>query len=127
MGLPKEQVSVVVSETTPLLVAPSGTNATGDEAERGVSSTQSNTDSGVPNPDEHVSAVVIWLIFPILLAGVFLSNVASSVVIATNQQIASDFEALSSAAWLLTIYTLSQSTAQPLVRILDVTLAQMMC
>lgn len=47
--------------------------------------------------------------------GVFMSNVISSVVIATNQRIASEFDALSSAAWLLTTYTLAQSASQPLV------------
>lgn len=74
------------------------------------------------------------MVFPILLAGIahfsimngesslispttgiFLSNVVSSVVIATNQHIASEFDALSSAAWLLTAYTLAQSASQPLV------------
>ncbi|KAJ4245523.1 hypothetical protein NW762_014032 [Fusarium torreyae] len=57
---------------------------------------------------------VVWLIFPILLAGIFLSNVVSSIVIATGQRIASEFNALSSAAWLLTVYTLAQASTQPL-------------
>ncbi|KAF4961861.1 hypothetical protein FSARC_10019 [Fusarium sarcochroum] len=57
---------------------------------------------------------VVWLIFPILLAGIFLSNVVSSIVIATGQRIASEFNALSSAAWLLTAYTLAQASTQPL-------------
>ncbi|KAH8660573.1 major facilitator superfamily domain-containing protein [Xylariales sp. PMI_506] len=35
-------------------------------------------------------------------------------MIATNQQIASEFNALSASAWLLTIYTLAQSASQPL-------------
>ncbi|KAH6986479.1 major facilitator superfamily domain-containing protein [Ilyonectria sp. MPI-CAGE-AT-0026] len=71
--------------------------------------------AGVPGKDdEDVSAIVIWMVFPILLAGIFLSNVVSSVVIATNQHIASEFDALSSAAWLLTAYTLAQSASQPL-------------
>lgn len=36
-------------------------------------------------------------------------------VLATNQHIASEFDALSSAVWLLTTYTLAQCSSQPLV------------
>ncbi|CAH0042854.1 unnamed protein product [Clonostachys rhizophaga] len=61
-----------------------------------------------------VSNGAFWLVLSILLAGIFLSNVVSSVVIATTQNIASEFDALSSAAWLLTTYTLAQSASQPL-------------
>ncbi|KAJ3460620.1 hypothetical protein MRS44_011487 [Fusarium solani] len=64
--------------------------------------------------DETPASNITLVVFPILLAGIFLSNVVSSVVIATNQRIASEFNALSSAAWLLTIYTLAQSASQPL-------------
>ncbi|KAI8663416.1 MFS domain-containing protein [Fusarium keratoplasticum] len=64
--------------------------------------------------DETLASSITLVVFPILLAGIFLSNVVSSVVIATNQRIASEFNALSSAAWLLTIYTLAQSASQPL-------------
>ncbi|KAK7211954.1 hypothetical protein V2G26_019132 [Clonostachys chloroleuca] len=72
-------------------------------------------ESGVDTPDENeVSHVAFWLVLSILLAGIFLSNVVSSVVIATTQNIASEFDALSSAAWLLTTYTLAQSASQPL-------------
>jgi MFS family permease len=60
------------------------------------------------------ASAVIWTVFPVLLAGVSLSNIVSSVVLATNQHIASEFNALSSAAWLLTTYTLAQSASQPL-------------
>ncbi|RMJ17737.1 hypothetical protein CDV36_002563 [Fusarium kuroshium] len=64
--------------------------------------------------DQAPASSITLVVFPILLAGIFLSNVVSSVVIATNQRIASEFGALSSAAWLLTIYTLAQSASQPL-------------
>ncbi|RSL94893.1 hypothetical protein CEP52_012364 [Fusarium oligoseptatum] len=64
--------------------------------------------------DQTPASSITLVVFPILLAGIFLSNVVSSVVIATNQRIASEFGALSSAAWLLTIYTLAQSASQPL-------------
>ncbi|WAO91780.1 MFS domain-containing protein [Fusarium falciforme] len=64
--------------------------------------------------DQTPASSITLVVFPILLAGIFLSNVVSSVVIATNQRIASEFNALSSAAWLLTIYTLAQSASQPL-------------
>ncbi|OQV04216.1 hypothetical protein CLAIMM_09132 [Cladophialophora immunda] len=57
---------------------------------------------------------IIRTVFPILLMGVFLANGDSSVVLATNQHIASEFDALSSAAWLLTTYTLAQCSSQPL-------------
>ncbi|ETS86976.1 hypothetical protein PFICI_00804 [Pestalotiopsis fici W106-1] len=63
---------------------------------------------------DYIQPVVLWMVLPILLMGIFLSNAVSSVVIATNQHIASEFNALSSAAWLLTTYTLSQSASQPL-------------
>uniref|UniRef100_A0A8H7NPR9 Major facilitator superfamily (MFS) profile domain-containing protein n=1 Tax=Bionectria ochroleuca TaxID=29856 RepID=A0A8H7NPR9_BIOOC len=72
-------------------------------------------ESGADKLDENeVSHVAFWLVLSILLAGIFLSNVVSSVVIATTQNIASEFDALSSAAWLLTTYTLAQSASQPL-------------
>ncbi|KIW98607.1 uncharacterized protein Z519_00268 [Cladophialophora bantiana CBS 173.52] len=57
---------------------------------------------------------IIRTLFPILLMGVFLVNGDSSVVLATNQHIASEFDALPSAAWLLTAYTLAQCSSQPL-------------
>jgi hypothetical protein len=49
--------------------------------------------------------------------GVFLANGDSSIVLATNQQIASEFNSLSFAVWLLTTYTLAQCSSQPLVRL----------
>ncbi|CAH0045987.1 unnamed protein product [Clonostachys solani] len=74
-----------------------------------------SSQSGADTLDEdEVSHVAFWLVLSILLAGIFLSNVVSSVVIATTQNIASEFDALSSAAWLLTTYTLAQSASQPL-------------
>lgn len=48
----------------------------------------------------------------------FLANGDSSAVLATNQHIASEFNALSSAAWLLTTYTLANCSCQPLVRLI---------
>ncbi|KAI0177071.1 major facilitator superfamily domain-containing protein [Pestalotiopsis sp. NC0098] len=73
-----------------------------------------SSDGGSENDEENLKPVVLWMVLPILLLGIFLSESISSVVIATNQHIASEFDALSSAAWIMNAYTLSQSASQPL-------------
>lgn len=47
--------------------------------------------------------------------GVFVANADGSLVIASSQKIASDFNALNSASWLVTSYVLAQCASQPLV------------
>lgn len=90
----------------------------------------------VPNKDSkddrEFPIAIIRAVFPVLLLGiipirccrgigtdlflgVFLANGDGSIVLATNQHIASEFNALSSAAWLLTTYTLASCSSQPLV------------
>ncbi|KAH6684913.1 major facilitator superfamily domain-containing protein [Plectosphaerella plurivora] len=71
-------------------------------------------DAELLSNEEGLSSSITMIVFPILLSGVFLSNVVSSIVLATNQHIASEFDALASSAWLLTIYMLAQSASQPL-------------
>lgn len=58
-------------------------------------------------------ASAAWTTIPILLIGVFVSNADGSLVIASSQSIASEFDALSDASWLVTSYVLSQSAIQP--------------
>ena len=48
--------------------------------------------------------------------GVFLANADSSLLIATSATIASEFQELTRASWLLTSYALATCAAQPLVR-----------
>lgn len=63
---------------------------------------------------EQPSTLSIWTIVPILLLGVFVANADGSLVIASSQHIASEFEKLSQASWLVTSYVLAQSASQPL-------------
>lgn len=50
--------------------------------------------------------------------GVLIANADGSLVIASSQYIASEFNALSDASWLVTSYVLAQCASQPLVRLL---------
>lgn len=59
---------------------------------------------------------LVYAVLPTLLFGVFIAQADSSVVLATSQDIASEFSALSGASWLITTYTLAQCACQPLVR-----------
>jgi len=56
----------------------------------------------------------IWTTVPVLLIGVFVANADGSLVIASSQSIASEFNALSGASWLVTTYVLAQCATQPL-------------
>ncbi|KAK8212925.1 hypothetical protein M8818_003090 [Zalaria obscura] len=67
-----------------------------------------------PSSEEPSSALAIWTVVPILLLGVFVANADGSLVIASSQKIASDFNALNSASWLVTSYVLAQCASQPL-------------
>lgn len=55
--------------------------------------------------------------------GVFIANGDGSLVLASYGKIASEFEDLENASWLVTSYVLAMSAAQPLVMLL--TVAQM--
>ena len=49
-------------------------------------------------------------------AGVFVANLDGTLIIASSQQIASEFNVLSNASWLITSFVLALCASQPLVR-----------
>ena len=51
-----------------------------------------------------------------MVKGVLVANLDGSLIIASSQQIASEFDALSSASWLVTSFTLALCATQGLVR-----------
>ncbi|EXJ70854.1 uncharacterized protein A1O5_05845 [Cladophialophora psammophila CBS 110553] len=63
---------------------------------------------------EPSSTLTIWTIVPVSLLGVFVANLDGSLIIASSQQIASEFNALSSASWLVTSFVLALCASQPL-------------
>jgi MFS family permease len=67
-----------------------------------------------PPTDEPSSTLAIWTVVPVSLLGVFIANFDGSLVVASSQQIASEFNALSSAPWLVTTFILAQCASQPL-------------
>jgi MFS family permease len=64
-----------------------------------------------PGPPKANAAATISL----LLIGVFVANVDSSLVLATNSAISSSFSQLRSASWLTTSYVMATCAAQPIV------------
>jgi hypothetical protein len=52
----------------------------------------------------------------LLLLGVFIANAEGSIVLAAYGRIASDFNDLADASWLVTSYVLAMSVSQPMVR-----------
>jgi predicted MFS family arabinose efflux permease len=100
---------------TMLATPPTTSDATTSDVPRPLRDDESESDGALPHTDAHPApATAIWTIFPVLLLGILLSNIISSIVLATATYIASSFDALASASWLLTTYTLSQSASQPL-------------
>jgi len=82
-------------------------------------------ESGFPNRDRDVSPTSTidsrhdwdrgqWKKNVVLLLGVFLVNSDSAILLALFRQIASDFNSLSSASWIITAYLLGLISAQPL-------------
>ena len=63
---------------------------------------------------DDVDTSAIWTTVPVLLIGVFVANADGSLVIASSQSIASEFNALTDASWLVTSYVLAQCAIQPL-------------
>lgn len=55
-----------------------------------------------------------WSTLSLLLLGVFVSQLDQSLVLATYGQVASEFEELDSASWLMSSYILAQCAIQPL-------------
>lgn len=68
----------------------------------------------VPGNSEPSSSLAIWVVVPISLIGVFIANADGSLVVASSQSIASEFNALINAQWLVTSYLLAQCASQPL-------------
>ncbi|EXJ54204.1 hypothetical protein A1O7_09541 [Cladophialophora yegresii CBS 114405] len=112
-----------VDETTALLPADHG--ALSDDLERRQSYTTSLRrissanlppyhEACTPSGDEPSSALTIWTVVPVSLLGVFVANLDGSLIIASSQQIASEFDALSSASWLVTSFVLALCASQPL-------------
>lgn len=60
------------------------------------------------------SSSAIWIVVPISLLGVFVANADGSLVVASSQYIASEFDALSNAQWLVTSFGLAQAASQPM-------------
>lgn len=69
---------------------------------------------GSSEDHETPTTLSIWTVVPILLLGVFVANADGSLVIASSQHIASEFQRLSQASWLVTSYVLAQCASQPL-------------
>jgi MFS family permease len=67
-----------------------------------------------PCSEEGASTAAIWTVVPISLLGIFVANADGSLVIASSQQIASEFDALANASWIVTSFTLAQCASQPL-------------
>lgn len=68
----------------------------------------------LPGNLEPSSSLAIWVVVPISLIGVFIANADGSLVVASSQSIASEFNALINAQWLVTSYLLAQCASQPL-------------
>lgn len=69
------------------------------------------SDTPLSRPASKGAAATISL----LLIGVFVANVDSSLVLATNSAIASSFTQLQSASWLTTSYVMANCAVQPIV------------
>ncbi|ERF75699.1 hypothetical protein EPUS_01529 [Endocarpon pusillum Z07020] len=63
---------------------------------------------------EPSSTLAIRVVVPISLLGVFVANADGSLVVASSQQIASEFNAMFDAQWLVTSFVLAQCASQPL-------------
>lgn len=85
-------------------------------------------------PEQAPSGLTIWTIVPVLLlsmpwsicrpgkknpshcgTGVFVATADGSLVVASSQRVASEFNSLSSASWLVSSYVLAQCACQSLV------------
>ncbi|KIW63362.1 hypothetical protein PV04_10212 [Phialophora macrospora] len=115
--------AAVVDERSALL--PPGGRRGSDDLERRESYTSSlrriSSANLPPYHEDHTpvsdgpsSALTIWTIVPVSLLGVFVANLDGSLIVASSQQIASEFNALSSASWLVTSFVLALCASQPL-------------
>ncbi|RMD40225.1 hypothetical protein DV735_g4906, partial [Chaetothyriales sp. CBS 134920] len=69
-----------------------------------------------PEEEEQTSSLAVWVVrlTDDVYIGVFVAHADSSLVIASSQSIASEFNSLSSAQWLVISYGLAQCASQPL-------------
>lgn len=104
--------SEILNSATPLTpaISPPGPLTADADAEEDADSHAETEIEGKP---------AVWTVISILLSGVLLANADTSLIVASSQQIASEFDSLSAAAWLITTYILAQCAFQPLVRILS--------
>jgi MFS family permease len=99
-------------ETSPLL-----SSVVGQNSHSAASTISSNTDGSHINENSEPvlsrgsKVATLW----VLMIGVFVANVDSSLVLATNTAIASSFSQLNSASWLTTSYVMGNCVAQPIV------------
>ncbi|KAF2798071.1 MFS general substrate transporter [Melanomma pulvis-pyrius CBS 109.77] len=99
-----------MSERTPLLSPPTiDAEALGHE-ERAVASEVGNVSKVTPSASHSSVTFTISL----LLLGVFVANAEGSIVLAAYGRIASDFNDLDNASWLVTSYVLAVSVTQPM-------------
>ncbi|RSL63300.1 hypothetical protein CEP53_004481 [Fusarium sp. AF-6] len=94
-------------EVTPLLTGETDRYDASEENERAESPTGTQT----PKDEEQRS---IFGILSVLLIGVFVSQADTSLVLATYGAIASEFNDLQNASWLLSSYMLAMCMGQPL-------------
>jgi hypothetical protein len=108
-----------MGEQTPLL-SPPHTEAEALDQEAGVVENDISTPEvdNVSKP-KSVSLASVTFTISLLLLGVFVANAEGSIVLAAYGQIASEFNDLDNASWLVTSYVLAMSVSQPIVRIVD--------
>jgi hypothetical protein len=105
-----------MGEQTPLLSPPPIEVETLDQEDGIVEDDISTSEVDyVSNPRSSSLASVTFTI-SLLLLGVFVANAEGSIVLAAYGQIASEFNDLDNASWLVTSYVLAMSVSQPIVR-----------
>ncbi|KAH8898168.1 MFS multidrug transporter [Thozetella sp. PMI_491] len=102
-------------ETTPLLGAPVPGSASqpsvsdGEEGSRQPPQASSGTQDGVTK-----SSPNMWLIFPAISIGIFLSAADQTIALVSYATISSELDALNLASWIMTAYSLTVASVQPL-------------
>jgi hypothetical protein len=108
-----------MDEQTPLLSPPPIAVETLDQEDEIVEDDISTSEvDNVWNPRSSSLASVTFTI-SLLLLGVFVANAEGSIVLAAYGQIASEFNDLDNASWLVTSYVLAMSVSQPIVRLFE--------
>lgn len=114
MAIHDRETSDVVeafSESTPLLISDSdSSHSTTPPPSKDV-----DTVSTTEEPNQVISKRSNAATISVLMIGVFVANIDSSLVLATNSAIASSFSQLQRASWLTTSYVMGNCAAQPIV------------